>query len=383
MAKDDQDKEREEDDFFGDDDDFGLPELDYEALDDEELDNSDDLSFDDSLEEEEVSADSEDDFDDIDAAFDIDEETEGSDAIDEDSDLEAEMSAQAEESSFEEESFDDFEGGDSDFESSDDATDFDAMDEDTEVSDSDFDDSVFDSDDISDDDFNEFEKELMDSGEDLGSEEDFSDSFAEDDEYGEPVAATSEDDSGSKGKFARIVIIGVVIFSTLGALFYFLSPSSGEEEQAPVAQKAEPQKAPAKTPEQPKEEEVTPVASEQLEEDFGSQSDEGSNQPARNNSNQAASTGTVPSGNPGDVTSLSERTGNFYIVIASFVDGDLAMDHSQKLASVGQSPTIIPPFGNAITHRVAIQGYGSIGQAQSALEGYKSEFGQDVWILRY
>ena len=71
------------------------------------------------------------------------------------------------------------------------------------------------------------------------------------------------------------------------------------------------------------------------------------------------------------------------IVIASFLDGDLAMDHSQDLAAEGKSPYIIPPFGNAITHRVAINGYGTLAQAQGALDGFKSEYGQDIWILKY
>ena len=59
------------------------------------------------------------------------------------------------------------------------------------------------------------------------------------------------------------------------------------------------------------------------------------------------------------------------------------MDHSNKLASQGESPTIIPPFGNAITTRVAIKGYGSLAQAQNEVGNYKSKYGQDIWILKY
>ena len=80
---------------------------------------------------------------------------------------------------------------------------------------------------------------------------------------------------------------------------------------------------------------------------------------------------------------LSARTNNFYIVVASFVDEDLAMDHANKLAADGRSPSVIPPFGKAITTRVAIRGYGSLAQAQNEVGNYRSEFGQDIWILKY
>ena len=61
----------------------------------------------------------------------------------------------------------------------------------------------------------------------------------------------------------------------------------------------------------------------------------------------------------------------------------MASDYSNKLAKEGKSPSIIPPFGNAITHRVAIAGYGSLAEAQRSVDGFKGEYGQDIWILRY
>ena len=86
---------------------------------------------------------------------------------------------------------------------------------------------------------------------------------------------------------------------------------------------------------------------------------------------------------PGTVNSLSARTGNFYIIVGSFLDEDMAMDFATKLSNAGKSPSIIPPFGNAITHRVAISGYGTLSEAQNSIDGLKPEYGQDIWILRY
>ena len=369
MATDDQNKEREEDDFFGDDEDFGLPELDYEALDDDDSDDAgdDDMSFDESFDNEEVDTDVEDDFDDIDASFE-DEQEEISSQTDEEIAQESntEGSMAESEESFEEESFDDFNVGENGF--------------DTESED--FDDSSFDSDTLGDDEFKEFEGEFTDSNDEFqDSEIDKSlssdDSFAMNEEYGELTSA-DEDGSGSKGKFARIIVIGITIFLAAGTLFYFFSSSFSEKEgKAEIAENKETitpkvEKEPITT----KKVETPPV--EQPEETPKIQEkDTQSEQPRK------VVTNNLPKAKTGEVTSLTRRTGNFYIIVASFLDGDLARNHSKNLAVSGRTPIIIPPFGKAVTHRVAIQGYGSLSQAQDAIDNYKGEYGQDIWILRY
>lgn len=361
MATDDQNKDREEDDFFGDDDDFGLPELDYEALDD---DASDDTSSDSDSGEEE-------DFSDLEGVFEDMDDEDVPDMVD-DAELEAEIEAEmgasesTEESSdefFQEESFDDFGDGESDM---------------PDVSDEEITDSVFDSDVLDDDEFKDFEKELMESEEsDLGD----LDSFTDDDFASSPVNET-----GGKGNFAKVVIIGIVIFASLGALLWFLAPSFSDESKE-VAEK--PKQQPVTKPvEKPAEQAVD---QEQSTESVAEKTNDASEKPAatqkpaatRPASTRPAAKKPAVTTNPGEVNALTARTSNFYIVIGSFIDGDMAMDYANKLASNGKSPYIIPPFGKAITHRVAIQGYGTLAQAQGAVDGFKSEYGQDIWILKY
>lgn len=381
MANDDKNKDKEQDDFFGDDEDFGLPELDYEALDDDDSDDSaqdkpveEETPAKESVEEESVSADDDsvfesesmDDMDDLDDMGDLDdedipdqvtdEELEASladddlsddsmsdmpdDSMDDISD-DTEVSDEAMDEFYEEESFDDFEAP--------------GEDEDGE----DIPDSIFDSDVLDEDEFAQFEKELMDT-----EEENVADmsSFQSDEPHSE-----------SKSKFAKVVIFGIIIFAALGAIFWFMSPlGGGEEEAKPVAEKVQKPVA-AKPEEKPAEEADTETESAVPE---NTQPKTPAKQPATTRPKQVTA-------NPGTVNALTSRTGNSFIVIGSFLDGDMAMDYANKLASQGKSPSIIPPFGNAITHRVAISGYPTFTDAQGALAGFRAEYGQDIWILKY
>src|SRR6185369_4210844 len=47
----------------------------------------------------------------------------------------------------------------------------------------------------------------------------------------------------------------------------------------------------------------------------------------------------------GTIETLSGRTGHYFVVVSSSVDGDLAMDRAKKLSAEGKSCKIIPPFG--------------------------------------
>lgn len=360
MATDDQNKDREEDDFFGDDDDFGLPELDYEALEDDEDDADSSATSDESPTDEiEDDSESEDDLSDLESSFDDIDDDDIPDMID-DAELEAEMAEMGDDDSddvstegmddfYEEESFSDFDdevGGMPD-------------DSSEEMSD-----SVFDSDVLDEDEFKQFEGELMDAeSEDLGDLGSFDETDFE--------SGSANETGEGKGKFARVVIIGIIIFSALGILFWQLAPSFSSDEEPPVAEKKEETKAKVVEPVVAEETEPEPEPEEVVQEPV---------KPAPKNNTSAKKVAVT---NPGEINELSARTGNYYVVIGSFLDGDMAMDYAQKLAGQGKSPSIIPPFGKAITHRVAIQGFGTLAQAQGAVVGFKAEYGQDLWILKY
>ncbi|MEQ9307524.1 MAG: SPOR domain-containing protein, partial [Marinoscillum sp.] len=85
----------------------------------------------------------------------------------------------------------------------------------------------------------------------------------------------------------------------------------------------------------------------------------------------------------GEVTRLSEKTGKTYIIVGSFFDDDIANDFAGDLSVKGRSPMVIPPFGESRFYRVAIAEFETFKDAQASLDGYKTEFGADIWPLRY
>jgi phosphoglycolate phosphatase-like HAD superfamily hydrolase len=85
----------------------------------------------------------------------------------------------------------------------------------------------------------------------------------------------------------------------------------------------------------------------------------------------------------GTIETLNDRTGRYYAVIASAVDGDLIMDHAQRLSAKGVSSKIIPPFGKAKFYRLAIAEGDNYNDTQTTADGLKGEYGGEVWVVKY
>ncbi|UII19207.1 SPOR domain-containing protein [Fulvivirga ligni] len=85
----------------------------------------------------------------------------------------------------------------------------------------------------------------------------------------------------------------------------------------------------------------------------------------------------------GAIETISSRTGRYYVVVASAIDGDLAMDHAKKLSKAGSDVAIIKPFGKSKFHRVAIGSTDSWAEAQNNANDLKGEYGDGVWVIKY
>jgi hypothetical protein len=87
----------------------------------------------------------------------------------------------------------------------------------------------------------------------------------------------------------------------------------------------------------------------------------------------------------GTIETLSGRTGQYYVVVASAVDDDLLTDYANKLVKTGKNVKIIPPFGKTGKfYRLAIEGKESYADAQASADGMKGgEFGDQLWVVRY
>ncbi|MGL1885926.1 MAG: SPOR domain-containing protein [Reichenbachiella sp.] len=87
--------------------------------------------------------------------------------------------------------------------------------------------------------------------------------------------------------------------------------------------------------------------------------------------------------NPGDIEMIKSVTGQSYIIIGSFIDEDLAMDYAEKLSEEGNGVKLIYPYGKSKRYRVSIADFSTYGDAASQLTGYQGEFGDQVWALKY
>jgi flagellar basal body-associated protein FliL len=86
----------------------------------------------------------------------------------------------------------------------------------------------------------------------------------------------------------------------------------------------------------------------------------------------------------GTFETLTSRTGRYYVVIASAVDGDLVTDHAKKLSAKGTSSKIIPPFGKWKFYRLTVGGdFDSYAAAQTSADSSKPEFGAGAWVIKY
>jgi hypothetical protein len=85
----------------------------------------------------------------------------------------------------------------------------------------------------------------------------------------------------------------------------------------------------------------------------------------------------------GTIETLDQRTGHYFVIISSSIDGDLAMDMAKKLSAKGISSKIIPPFGKWKFYRLGIGDFDSFASAQSSADASKSEYGDALWVMKY
>ncbi|MFT4736482.1 MAG: cell division septation protein DedD [Cyclobacteriaceae bacterium] len=359
----DLDPDEEQNDSFQDDDDFGLPDLEYDELEDDDFeDEFDSPAFEDSDDSEETSLEiteeelSDDAFDIDDNSLDTDikateDELSGDDFGDLSSEMDdVDLSDEELQRELEELESEDMDFGDGPEEGS--TSDPSFYEEETfeDFSDDNELDSVFGADDESDDTIGGFSPEEAKKGPMV-------DQSAKKKAASQYAATSYDTKSSDKGNFTKIVIFGTIIILVVASALWFAYSSNDKSRE--VAKVEQPKSITPK----PKPAAVAPMKEE----------------PKRQEPAKVMATPVAA----GVVTSLEQRSGKAYIIIASFIDGDLAMDHANDLAGDGKSPYVIAPFNNGMYYRVAIAEFNNFADATSNLGSYKEEFGADIWTLRY
>ena len=84
----------------------------------------------------------------------------------------------------------------------------------------------------------------------------------------------------------------------------------------------------------------------------------------------------------GAISEISQPLDKYYLIVASFLDNDLAFDYAEKLILSESNVIIIQPFSTSKFTRVALE-YETLDKANVGLDKYKDEFDEQLWVLKY
>ncbi|EPR65419.1 SPOR domain-containing protein [Cyclobacterium qasimii] len=78
-----------------------------------------------------------------------------------------------------------------------------------------------------------------------------------------------------------------------------------------------------------------------------------------------------------------ESAPRYFLVVASFIDDDLARDYSNRLNKKGENTFLIHPYGKIHYYRLAIGQYENVDLALEAMEEVQEDYKENLWVLKY
>ena len=85
----------------------------------------------------------------------------------------------------------------------------------------------------------------------------------------------------------------------------------------------------------------------------------------------------------GAISVVNQPPKKYFLVVASFLDNDLANDYADQLIQSESNVFIIPPTSNSKFTRVALGKYETLGEVIDGINAYNDEFGEQIWALKY
>ena len=73
----------------------------------------------------------------------------------------------------------------------------------------------------------------------------------------------------------------------------------------------------------------------------------------------------------------------YFLVVASFIDEDLAKDRAEELQAKQMNTFLVYPYGEIAYYRLAIGQYESFALAAEDIEKVKGDFKENLWVLKY
>ncbi|WP_339926084.1 hypothetical protein [uncultured Cyclobacterium sp.] len=78
-----------------------------------------------------------------------------------------------------------------------------------------------------------------------------------------------------------------------------------------------------------------------------------------------------------------ENAPRYFLVVASFIDDDLARDYSNRLNKKGVNTFLIHPYGKIHYYRLAIGQYENVDLGLEAIEEVQENYKENLWVLKY
>ena len=195
---------------------------------------------------------------------------------------------------------------------------------------------------------------------DYGTVDDSRSRYKEDsDGYGSEV----HKEKSNTGIILTVIFILTLLLGVTGWYFFYYQP------QKKAAEKAKQEQIVAEKAKKEKER----LAEEKLKEEERLRAEEEARLKAEEDAKPKI----------GAIETISQRTSRYYIIVSSGIDDDLAMDYAKKEVNNGANIKLLSPLGINKFYRVSVADYDSWVAALNALDGFKSTFGNDIWILKY
>lgn len=89
--------------------------------------------------------------------------------------------------------------------------------------------------------------------------------------------------------------------------------------------------------------------------------------------------------NAGNVYRVNQRAASvqYYLIVSSTPSEKVALEQAESLKQKNTDVWVIYPYGENTNYRLSIGQFSSFGEASSAMEKSKAEFGDSIWILKY
>lgn len=87
----------------------------------------------------------------------------------------------------------------------------------------------------------------------------------------------------------------------------------------------------------------------------------------------------------GNVYKVTQRGASvqYYLIVSSTPSEKVALEQAESLKQKNTDVWVIYPYGDNTNYRLSIGQFSSFGEASTAMEKSKAEFGDSIWILKY